>query len=303
MVSRNESKTEEVSVVIPNYNGADLLKNHLPKVIKAAKNKKNNIVETIVIDDASSDESVSILKNVFPQVRLIQHRKNRGFSAAVNTGARSAKGNLLCLLNTDVSPSVSFLEAVLPHFADPLVFAVSLHESGYGWAKGSFKEGFVVHESVTGSNKAHETFWVSGGSGVFRRDRWMKLQGMDEKLLSPFYWEDVDLSYRAAKRGWKLKWEPKAKVTHEHEKTMRKLSGTWKSWVQQRNELLFIWKNITSSIMFRKHVVGLTRRILRHPGYAKIVFMALMRIKIVVKRRKREIRESRVSDEAIFARF
>ena len=114
------------------------------------------------------------------------------------------------------------MEAVLPHFKHQEVFAVSLHEQGYGFAKGRFKDGFIVHEPGE-SAVAKETFWVNGGSGVFRRRVWIELKGMDETLLSPFYWEDVDLSYRAHKRGWSLVWEPNAKVVHEHESTIKNL--------------------------------------------------------------------------------
>jgi GT2 family glycosyltransferase len=126
---------------------------------------------------------------------------------------------------------------------------------------------------------------------------------MDEKLFSPFYWEDVDLSYRALKRGFRLLWEPKAKVIHHHESTIGKISRKYRQRIQERNQLIFIWKNLTSPILFRKHVLGVFRRVSLHPGYLIIVLMALRKIKGVVKVRKREKKESKVSDEAIFARF
>jgi GT2 family glycosyltransferase len=302
-MTKKNNKDKTVSVIIPNFNGEELLRANLPRVLTAAENKKNRIVETIVVDDASMDKSVAILKKQFPQVRLIKHKVNRGFSAAVNIGARSAKGSFLALLNTDVIPSNNFLEPVLPHFDKEDVFAVSLHEKNYGWARGFFKKGFVVHEPGLASKKTRETFWVNGGSGVFRRSFWMKLQGMDEKLLSPFYWEDTDLSYRAQKRGWKVLWEPKAKVVHWHASTISKFPKRFREKIQERNQLIFIWKNITSPILFRKHIVGLLARVSRHPGYLRIVIMALMKIRIIKKARKKEKKESKVSDEAIFARF
>ena len=302
MIKKN-SKHKTVSVIIPNFNGEELLRTNLPKVLVAVNNKKNNIVEAIVVDDASTDKSVAVLKKEFPQIRLIKHKVNRGFSASVNIGARSAKGNLLALINTDVIPSKNFLESVLLHFNDEKVFAVSLHEKGYGYAKGFFEKGFVVHEPGLSGKKTTDTFWVNGGSGVFRRSHWMKLQGMDEKFFHPFYWEDTDLSYRATKRGWKLLWEPKANVVHEHASTINKFPKKFRERIQERNQLIFIWKNITSPILFRRHIVGLLARISRHPGYLRIVVMALMKIKMIVKARKKEKKESKVSDEAIFARF
>lgn len=296
-------KDFKVSIVIPNYNGEELLKSNLPQVVSSYKNKINKIIEIIVVDDASDDQSVKLLKKDFPEVKVIVHKKNRGFSASVNTGARMSKGDLIALLNTDVVPEKDFLVHTLHHFENEKVFAVSFHEKGYGWARGFFSEGFINHEKGKESKSTHESFWVNGGSGIFRRSQWMKLGGMDEKLLSPFYWEDIDISYRAAKRGWLLLWEPKAKVVHEHELTMRKIPQGYKRRIQERNQLIVIWKNITSTQLFKKHLAGLSKRLAKHPGYIRIVFAAILKIKDILRARKRELREGRVSDEAIFAKF
>ncbi|KKR84825.1 MAG: Glycosyl transferase, family 2 [Candidatus Woesebacteria bacterium GW2011_GWB1_41_10] len=130
----------------------------------------------------------------------------------------------------------------------------------------------------------------------------MKLGGMDEKLF-PAYWEDLDLCYRALKRGFRLIWEPSAKVVHEHETTYSKMPKKYFQRMKERNQLLLIWKNLTSSSLFRKHLVGLVRRILKGPGYIRIVFMALGKLKDVIRLRNKEIKETWVSDEAIFASF
>ncbi len=293
----------KVSIVIPNYNGEELLEKNLPFVIRASRNENNKIIEIIIVDDGSKDDSVEFLKTNFPEVKVIKHKKNRGFSSTVNTGVRMSKGNLVVLLNTDVIPDENFLVATFEHFSNEKVFAVSFHEKGYGWARGFFSDGFINHGLGGEDEKASDTFWVNGGSGIFRRDFWMKLQGMDEKLFSPFYWEDVDLSYRAAKRGWQLIWEPEAKVLHEHEATMSKISQGYKRRIQERNQLILIWKNLTSPQLFKKHMFGLSKRIIKHPGYLRIVFAALLKIRCILKARKKELKEGRVSDETIFAKF
>jgi len=105
-----------VSVIITNYNGKNLLEENLPAVVSARENPSNKIIEILVVDDASTDKSVSFLKSDFPGVRVISHRQNRGFAAATNTGVRMAKGKLVCLLNNDVSPSPNFLESVFQIF-------------------------------------------------------------------------------------------------------------------------------------------------------------------------------------------
>lgn len=292
-----------VSIVIPCYNTRDLAIKNIPKVIEAWRNQSNKIIEVIVVDDASPDDSAKVIKENFPEVCLIRHKKNRGFSSAVNTGVRMAKGNLVVLLNTDVIPSNDFLVSALPLFDNRKVFAVSLHEEGYSWAKSNFSSGYLMHGQGEVVSSTHASLWASGGSAVFRREYWIKLGGMDEKIFSPFYWEDIDLSYRAAKRGLQVLWEPKAMVGHKHESTVSKLSKTYVQRIRERNELLFIWKNITSSRLIRRHVVAVISRLLRHPGYLRIVLMALFKLPVTLKARRREIREAKLSDETIFERF
>ena len=293
----------KVSVVMPNLNGEKLLEKNLPVIVQAKNNPANNIAEIIIVDDGSWDNSVNFLKKNFPEVRVIKHTANRGFSAAVNTGARAAKGDLLLLINTDVLPNKDFLAKVLPDFNDEKVFAVSLHEKGFGSAKGSFADGYIGLAMGVENDKIHPSFYVSGGSGLFRKRIWTELGGMDEKLLSPFYWEDIDICYRAAKRGYKLLWDPNGIVEHHHESTISKFPKDYVAKVRERNQLLMLWKNVTSPNLTRKHVAGLFKRLIMHPGYIKIIVMALARFNIAMQKRKKEIKESRVSDEAVFARY
>ena len=292
-----------VSAVMPNLDGEKLLEKNLPLLLKAAKNPRNSIKEIIIVDDGSRDGSTKLISSVFPEVKLIKHRINRGFPASVNTGVRAAKGDLILLINTDVIPSEDFLVPVFKHFEDGKVFAVSLHEKGYGWAKARFSEGFIELAMGGEGNSPHPSFYVSGGSGVFRRKIWTELGGMDEKLLSPFYWEDLDLCYRAAKRGYINLWEPEGKVLHNHESTIGKLPKSRVRHIRERNQLLVIWKNIGSQSLIRKHIAGLLSRLVRHPGYIRIVISALVRLGQVIRAHRREIKESKVSDETIFSRF
>lgn len=296
-------KNLTVSVVLPNFNGEELLKKNLPYLIDAKSYKDNHIKEIIVVDDGSWDGSVKLLKTQFPEVITIVHKKNRGFSAAVNTGARGSKGDLILLINSDVLPQENFLASVIPHFSDPALFAVSLHEKGYGGAKGGFEDGYISLWPKEEKKESYDTFYVSGGSGVFRRSIWVELGGMDEKLLSPFYWEDIDICFRAAKRGYKLLWEPNGIVVHKHESTISKLSKEYVQRIRERNQLLVIWKNITSARLTRKHILGLIKRTARHPGYLRIILMAMGRFGVAMAKRRREVKETKISDEAIFARF
>ncbi len=297
---------KDVSVIIPNWNGRSLLEKNLPIVCKAAEHSKNKIGEIIIVDDKSTDDSIDFLKKNFQKsVKIVAHTKNRGFAAAVNTGVRSAKYPYVCLLNTDVIPNEDFLESALTHFNDPKVIAVTLHEKGRGYALGTFRNGFFQHTGAKESRTAKESFWASGGSSIFSRDLWIKCKGFDEKLFSPFYWEDVDLGYRAHKRGYKIIWEPKSIVEHKHESIIN--SDNFQKWklnlIKERNYLIFIWKNVSSKRLIKRHRKALLKYTLRHPGYLKVVIFALLRWREIRIARIREAKEGTVSDEAIFSKF
>ena len=288
------------SVVIPNFNGENLLKSNLPFVLALGAD------EVIVVDDGSADDSIEIIRNFKFQIsnfKLIENKKNLGFAQSVNKGVTAARGDVVVLLNTDVKPAKDLLRYVIPHFSNSKVFGVSFAESQWSWSRGFWQYGYVQHEPGLRTNKVHETFWVSGGSGAFRKSIWDKLEGFDE-IYAPFYWEDVDLCYRALRRGYKLLWEPKAQVEHAHEATISKYHARSEiNFVQERNQLIFIWKNITSSELIVEHWKNLFLRLLNSPGYVKIVLAALLRINRISAARRIENKEKIISDEDIFERF
>ncbi len=93
-MQRNNQKLT-ASVVITNFNGKELLEKNLPAVINAKNNKDNSIIEIIVVDDFSTDESLKYLSILKSDISIIKHTKNRGFSATTNTGVRATKGDLV----------------------------------------------------------------------------------------------------------------------------------------------------------------------------------------------------------------
>lgn len=298
-----QTKKFKVSIVISNYNGEDLLKKNLSKTLKLAEVPKNSIIETIIVDDGSSDGSTAFIKENFPQVRLIRHKKQRGVSAAFNTGVRSARGELILMISIDMVPEKELLESLLPHFNDPKVFAVSFHENGIGPEKAFWKDGFIEFKKSREAEKVVPTFYVRKGEGIYRRKIWMELGGMDEKLFLPFYWEDLDISYRAAKAGYINLWEPKAVVKHDHWGTVGQFP---KKFIESKNEqhmLFMIWKNIQSAYMMRKHILGIFKKIFKKPSYLFIVLSALGRLAAVFKLRRKAKKSGKVSDEIIFSRF
>jgi GT2 family glycosyltransferase len=159
-----------------------------------------------------------------------------------------------------------------------------------GRGEAIWSKGFFVHRR--GEVDKDDTAWVSGGSGAFRKTLWKKLGGLDE-IYNPFYWEDIDLSYRAMKSGYSLVFEPKSSVIHKHEqgsiKTSTKEDNIKK--IAFRNQLLFIWKNITDVPFIVEHVCYLPLQLLRSllsgdTTYLSGFFHAIMLLPAVLKKRK-----------------
>lgn len=256
---------KKISIIIPNFNGKSLLSKNLPAIVKNCPD-----CEIIVVDDASSDDSVNHVAKNFPKVKIIINERNLGFGKTANRGVEESNGELVALLNSDVSPRKDSVTAVSSYFNDNDVFAVGLcdlsHEKnriikrGRGGAK--FKQGFVEHHAIP--IKKGETFWVSGGSGVFDKEKFLELGGFDP-VFAPFYWEDIDLSFRAWRRGYKCLFEPKAQVNHFHEKGAIKKSKSpfFIKITSYRNQFLFVWKNVDDYFLIIQHILWFPYHFLR----------------------------------------
>jgi GT2 family glycosyltransferase len=281
-----------VSVVIPNWNGVYLMEKHLRSVLRAAPE-----AEIIVADDRSTDGSVEYLKKNFPAVIVVARHTHQGFASNVNAGVARARGDIVILLNTDVEPAPDFLAPLLVHFADPDMFAVGCLEKseeagktilrGRGIAR--WEKGYYIHSK--GEIDCISTAWVSGGSGAFRRSMWKELGGMDT-LYNPFYWEDIDLSYRARKAGWKTLFEPKSIIRHYHEegKIKKEFTPTDVKRIAYRNQYIFIWKNVTDVDILLAHIFWTPIRLLQVMFSSDVLMlegygMAIMKIPAIVKHR------------------
>ncbi len=254
-----------VSVVIPNFNGLKLLETNLPLIIKAVGK-----AQIIIVDDGSTDGSARFIKKNFPHIKLIEKVTNSGFATTVNLGVKAASGEIILLLNTDIVPSDNFLEPLLKHFSDPKVFAVGCLDESIengktvkrGRGIGRFERGFLVHKR--GEVDKTDTLWVNGGSGAFRKSIWEKLGGMDE-VYDPFYWDDIDLSYRAQKSGYKIVFEPYAIVEHRHEEgsILKNYTTGQIKQIAYRNQLIFVWQNITDSRYLISHFFWIPLHLLK----------------------------------------
>ena len=283
-----------VSVVIPNYNGFKLLKQNLPKVLARAPQ-----AEIIVVDDGSTDESVVFLKGNFPRIKLIEKVHNHGFATSVNLGVRAAYGDIVFLLNSDAVPQKGFLPPLLAQFKEREdLFAVGCLDQSIegekvterGRGVGRFERGFLAHGR--GEINQTNTLWASGGSSAFRKRMWEQLGGMDE-LYDPFYWEDIDLSYRALKSGFAVVFEPKSVVRHMHEEgsIAKSFTSTQINTISYRNQIMFVWKNITDRRIILEHLIWMPYHLLRSllTGEWVLVrgfFAAFRRLPKILKQRR-----------------
>ncbi len=297
-----KSQLKTISVVIPSWNSEKQLKQNLRYVYAAANEVK---AEIVIVDDASSyDQSQAYLKKQadLGKIRYYFNKTNQGFSYTVNRGVKLAKGDIVILLNTDVRPSKTAFKNCLRLFADPEVFAVTFN-SGEAWAGAKWEKGmfhhFKVEPNAKNKNQLNFSLWASGGQAAFDKKKWLALGGMD-LLYKPFYWEDVDLGYRAWKRGWKIIWDPQSKVVHDHQKSViaSNFSRKYITDTAQRNQFLFIWKNIHNSKLLASHLLRLPLFAFQYPIP---FFRAVAKLPQVLSKRNQEKRLSKKTDVEILS--
>jgi GT2 family glycosyltransferase/glycosyltransferase involved in cell wall biosynthesis len=239
------------SIVIPNWNGKDLLEKFLPSVIEAISEND----ELIVVDNASTDGSAELIRQRFPHVKLIVTERNLGFGGGSNLGIASARNRIVVLLNNDMRVTSDFLQPLLDGFTDDRVFAVSSQiffsdpsrrREETGLTVGAFERGFirVSHEVSPDIDTLFPTFYAGGGSTAYDRKKFLELGGFD-RLFEPFYLEDTDLSYCAWRKGWKVLYQPGSRLFHEHRATIGKhYSREAILAYLKKNYVLMVWKNV-----------------------------------------------------------
>jgi GT2 family glycosyltransferase len=245
--------TKAATIVIPNWNGKHLLEKYLSSVLAAIEDHPGS--EVIVVDNGSTDGSAEFVRARHPEIRILALEKNLGFGGGSNAGFQSATNDIVVLLNNDMRVAPDFLAPLLEDFTDEKVFAVSCQiffsdpnkvreETGLTqgwWEAGALRVRHRLDERV---NRAFPCFYGGGGSCAFDRRKFLELGGFDS-LLAPFYLEDTDIGYMAWKRGWKVLYEPRSRVFHEHRGTIgKRFTHQQIKAVLHKNFVLFCWKNI-----------------------------------------------------------
>jgi len=252
---------------------------------------------------------------------LISNEGNRGFGPTCNRGFEAAIYPLVFLLNNDVEVELTAIAPLVENFKDASVFAAhcrvfdleSGHEAGTG-KLGSFARGFIrVHRSYiclgdqTDNCAPLYSMFAGGGSAMFDRRKFLEIGGFDG-LLAPIYWEDVDISYRAWKRGLSVVYEPRSVVHHRVSSTMRKVNQRKVRRMQQRHRLIFHWVNLHDHGLMISHVLwiavlSITAPLRLQPGFLLSVASALKKLPQIRRRRLDEKRAARRTDREVFEIF
>ncbi|MBN1371358.1 MAG: glycosyltransferase [Anaerolineaceae bacterium] len=221
------------SVIVPAYNAETLL----PKLLESLRSQEGltfgQDYEIIVVDDGSSDLTSAIPPKYGAQVLT---QPNAGPAAARNHGAHAAQAPLLAFTDADCIPAPDWLASLLSPFADPQVIGVKgvyrTHERG---TIPRFVQAEYAHKYER-MNRLPQIDFVDTYSAAYRRENFLSEGGFDERFPVPSV-EDQEFSFRLARKGYKMVFQPQAAVYHHHDRTLaeyirRKFGiGYWKAFL------------------------------------------------------------------------
>jgi GT2 family glycosyltransferase len=245
-----------LSVIIPHYNGA----HHLPPCFNALRAQTYPHLEIILVDNGSTDESLTLTRRDFPEVKIIELSQNLGFAGAINRGIEQAEGEIIIPLNNDTEVASGWAEALvdtLQKYHDAGIIASkillfgrrdTLHSAGDGFGT----DGIPLNRGVWQKDEGqfdNDTyiFGGCGGAVAYRREMLEDIGLFDEDLF--MYLEDVDLNWRAQLAGYRAVFAPKAVVYHHLSASG---GGVISSFYTGRNTIFVLAKDLPGFI-FRRH--------------------------------------------------
>jgi GT2 family glycosyltransferase len=266
-----------LSVIIPSRDGGELLRRHLPGVVSQARALPGG-ADVVVVDDGSDtgrDDTADAVRAVGAPARVLRLEASRGFAAACNAGAAITGGETLVFLNNDVALEAGCLAEVARALAnDPALFGATpvLFNVEEGFAEsdirvrfrhGVFDLHFPGREGASPLAAGTQRPVASGCAAALacRREAFAALGGFSE-LYAPFYWEDVDLGWRARRAGMFVVEVGDARARHEHARTIgarhdRRQIRT----IYERNRLLFTWRHLAGARAWLAHLGWLPLRL------------------------------------------
>jgi GT2 family glycosyltransferase len=255
-----------LSVIIPNWNGA----RHLPTCLGSLRRQTYPHLEVILVDNASSDESVALVERDYPEVVLVQLDENLGLTGGINRGVHTARGEIIAPLNNDTEVAPGWAEALVTALLDHPEAGMSaskmllfdrrdtLHSAGDAYGVDGIPVNRGVWQKDEGQFNDDEYIWGGcGGAVAYRRAMLDDISLLDEDLF--MYCEDVDLNWRAQLAGYKCVFAPQAIVYHHLSATG---GGEIASFYTGRNTLWVLAKNYPGELL-RRHWRAIVRAQLR----------------------------------------
>jgi GT2 family glycosyltransferase len=253
---------KKIAVVILNWNGAKLLEQFLPSVV-AYSNEAN----IYVADNASTDNSIAVIKEQFPSVQIIQNEGNFGFAMGYNVALQNVEEPYYALVNSDIEVTENWLSPILTIFdnepntgiiqpkildyknKDYFEYAGAaggyIDQYGYPYCRGR------IFESIEKDHHQYddetEIFWASGACFFIRKEIYRTLNGFDPDFFA--HQEEIDLCWRAFNLGYSAKYTSKSVVYHVGGATLNH-SNPKKTFLNFRNSLLMLLKNLPSNQLF-----------------------------------------------------
>jgi len=271
---------KKIAVVILNWNGAKLLNQFLPSVLLYSEE-----ATVYVADNASTDESITVLKNQFPSVKIIQNKANFGFAKGYNECLEAVEEEIYCLLNSDVEVTENWLKPILSLFEEQpntaiiqpkmLDFNQKTHfeyagagggyidKFGYPFCRGRIFDS--IEEDKGQYNDVARVFWASGACFFIRKSVFRELNGFDVDFFA--HQEEIDLCWRSFHLNYDTYYCGLSTVYHLGGGTL-KVTNPKKTYLNFRNSLFMLTKNVSTKNLF---VVLVTRMIF--DGLAGIQFL------------------------------
>lgn len=262
---------KSVCLAILNYNGRKHLEHLLPTACVAAKNFPGDC-SVLVLDNRSPDPDVEWIRSEFPSVKVVIAAEN-DFLFSYNWLMPQLTEEIVVLLNNDLRLDAHFLEPLVRHFQFSDVFAVSAmsydwegKEETSGPARLTFCNGFYGWRYERQRQELCHTLFTSGGFTAVNRQKFMELGGFS-RLYHPAYCEDLDLSFRAWRRGWRSIYEPASVVWHREHASWKVSTAAKPNRLYLRHGLLFQWSSLPMNrdrwtrywSMFKIYAGGLLR--------------------------------------------
>ena len=255
-----EIEWPSVAIVVLNWNGRSLLETCLPHLL----NQTYPNLKIVVVDNGSDDDSVPFVQQNFPQVTIICHDENLGFSKGHNVALAQYSADYFVLLNNDVLAEPTCVESLIrPLIADPQIGIVGgklLYPDGtiqHIGAEISYPQAFSRHHHVYEPDEGQlaalrDTDYVTGAAMAFSNQLWQELQGFDTQF-SPYYYEEVDLCWRSRAAGYRVVVVPDLLGIHDESSSMQSIAVK-KIVAFHQNRLRFVLKHYSTAAFLNDFV-------------------------------------------------